>query len=106
MVVWGDPGDMHVQHLLATGAVNPQWPADGVPLGATPFNGEGSVVLDGEGGVIVTDRDDVAAHDAHPRGRRAAVLHQGIPSRLRFRRRRVAGLFVLLGLSQNEEPPR
>jgi hypothetical protein len=55
----GNPGiDMFAQHVLASGAVDPAWPADGLALSAAPGSQVGqSVVSDGGNGAYVAWTD-------------------------------------------------
>jgi hypothetical protein len=47
--------DVYAQHVLATGAVDPDWPADGVALCTAPATQSyPRIVTDGSGGAIVT----------------------------------------------------
>ncbi len=74
IVTWYDfrPGatsDIYAQHVLASGAVDPAWPADGRALCTAAGNQQGpSIVSDGAGGAIVAWSDlrggtfDVYAH--------------------------------------------
>lgn len=52
IVAWEDTrsgaSDIYVHHLLATGVMDPSWPADGVPLGTDPAD-ERYPSLDGDG---------------------------------------------------------
>ena len=51
----GTDSDIYAQHILASGAVDPAWPADGRAL-CTSVNNQYSptIVADGAGGAIVT----------------------------------------------------
>jgi hypothetical protein len=54
----GTYGDLYAQHVLATGAVDPAWPADGRALSTAAFDQLSPVsVPDGAGGAIVTWQD-------------------------------------------------
>jgi hypothetical protein len=62
IVTWQDSRgtnyDIYAQHVLASGAVDPAWPADGLALCATAGDQtEGMIVSDGAGGAIVTWQD-------------------------------------------------
>ena len=47
--------DIFAQHILATGAVDPAWPANGLPLCTATGRQDGTaIVADGTGGAIVT----------------------------------------------------
>ncbi len=54
----GTDNDIYAQHVLASGAVDPAWPADGRAL-CTAVNGqyEPTIVADGSGGAIVSWAD-------------------------------------------------
>ena len=58
IVVWedfrGTDDDIYAQHVLSTGAVDPAWPADGLPVSTTAENQtQPAVVSDGAGGAFV-----------------------------------------------------
>ncbi|HET9325671.1 MAG TPA: FlgD immunoglobulin-like domain containing protein [Candidatus Eisenbacteria bacterium] len=64
IVVWHDfrnvdnGADIYVQHVLASGAVDPAWPADGRALcTATSPQVAAAIASDGAGGAIITWRD-------------------------------------------------
>jgi hypothetical protein len=59
VVAWEDArsghANVHAQHVLASGAVDPAWPANGRALGASDDSqGPLTIVADGSGGAIVT----------------------------------------------------
>jgi len=85
IVTWedqrNDAGDLYVQHVLATGAVDPAWPADGRALStAAERQLIPSIVGDGAGGAVVAwedgrnhpevsiDEDDVYAQGVNANG--------------------------------------
>lgn len=82
ILVWQDSRngvsyDIYVQHVLASGAVDPAWPADGRALcTAAGDQSEAQLISDGAGGAIVAWHDnrfgtyDVYAHH---------VLESGVP---------------------------
>jgi len=98
-VAWSDlrngtHSDIYAQHVLASGAVDPAWPADGLILCAAGGNQSGpTIVADGSGGAIVTwfdyrngiDSDIYAQHvlasgavdPAWPAGGRALCTAEG-----------------------------
>src|SRR5439155_709977 len=72
ILAWEDdrngPGDIYAQHLLATGAVDGGWPADGRALcSAADIQGAPAITSDGAGGAIVTwyDRRSAANYDIY-----------------------------------------
>ncbi len=66
IVTWQDErggayDDVYAQHVLAGGAVDPAWPADGRAVGtATGYQESPQFVADGSGGVLVTWQDSRA----------------------------------------------
>jgi len=62
-VVWedsrSDPYDIYGQHLLASGAIDPAWPASDLPIGAGSLSqDQPAVAPDGSGGLLVVWQDD------------------------------------------------
>lgn len=70
LVAWSDlrndvDSDIYVVRVLAGGAVDPAWPADGLELCAAPWNqSEPAIVYDGAGGAIVAWFDYRSGVDA------------------------------------------
>ena len=63
LIAWVDyrnvGNDVYAQHVLATGVVDPAWPADGHNLGGAPYDQKGPTAeRDGAGGALVTWWDD------------------------------------------------
>ena len=63
IVTWQDKRggafDIYAQHVLASGAVDPAWPADGRAVGAAPFSQIApTIASDGAGGAIVAFQDN------------------------------------------------
>jgi head-tail adaptor len=58
-VIFPNAEDIYAQHVLASGAVDPAWTADGTPL-CTAVAGQSypTIVTDGVGGAIVTWQDE------------------------------------------------
>jgi hypothetical protein len=61
IVIWTDfrsSANLFAEHILASGAVDPRWPADGVSVASAPGDQFApKVVSDGSGGAIVTWND-------------------------------------------------
>ena len=55
----GNNDDVYVQHVLASGAIDPGWPAEGRAVCTARYDqADLAPVLDGRGGVILTWRDN------------------------------------------------
>ena len=68
IVTWEDNRsgnyNIYAQHVLASGAVDPAWPANGVPLCDSPGDGVNPVIVsDGAGGAIVAWQDHLNTVD-------------------------------------------
>ena len=64
IVAWQDPrsgsnnADIYAQHVLVSGAVDPAWPANGLPLCTAAYQQYSpTIVTDGAGGAVVTWQD-------------------------------------------------
>jgi len=61
----GTDSDIYAHHVLASGALDPAWPGDGLALCATGWNQSGpTIVADGSGGGIVSWHDYRSGLDA------------------------------------------
>lgn len=72
-VVWQDKRiapngwDIYAQHILASGVVDPAWPAAGIPICMLPTDQTVPIVIaDGAGGAIVAWEDERGNVDLHP----------------------------------------
>ena len=96
IVTWEDQRDLHshiyAHHVLASGAVDPAWTANGVPLStAGPYQTSPTIASDGAGGAIVTWTDyrsgtnyDVYAQRVYGAGAVAAVPPGDAPAHFQF----------------------
>jgi len=70
LITWSDlrngtDSDIYAQHVLASGAIDPAWPMNGLALCATDWNQSGpTIITDGSGGAIVTWYDYRSGLDA------------------------------------------
>jgi hypothetical protein len=72
-IVWQDDRlaangwDIYAQHVLGSGALDPAWPPDGLPICVLPANQTNAIVIaDGAGGAIVAWQDERGNVDLSP----------------------------------------